>query len=670
MNAKSNVPVYFRKLALENIRCFGKKQELKFITKEDKVAQWNLILGNNGTGKTTILKSIALACLNNHLHLREINFDYFVRTKEIIPEITFELGGSWKNTHLKIFNDLVIDNRLALFGIHCKGPKEHLKQMPLFGYGAARQISESSFSKEKNQFSAQSLFDEHAHLINAEEWLIQADYHALNNGNNGKGNDKEKVFKVLKRLLKGEIDDIKIDHANKTVKVLFKTKYGWVQLHQLSLGFRTLIAWMVDMASRMIDYYPDSSNPLKEPAIVLVDEIDLHLHPSFQRELLDFLTKTFLRTQFIVTAHSPLIVQAFEDANIFLLERKGNQVKVNQNPISIKNWRVDQILTSDLFGLESARSKKSEKLLTKRRNILAKSNLTEDDTVTLKRLESDMNQYPTGETQNEIEGLDLIKDFARQLAAKTAPEEFTSRLGIKNKDLRKIEFSSKIYGDKAVKKQLIHEQFGKCCFCESQVEVVGFGDVEHFRPKGAYKKVGAKSLTYPGYYWLAYDWYNLYFSCQICNGSFKKNEFPLQDENQRAKNHTENHLIALENPIIIHPSNDNPEDFISFREEVPYAIDDNERGVESISTYGLDRKPLNDYRLQFLDYFEAAYIMASVDINNQEEVDLALKMFKIPLSMLKIKVEKFKNIVQIAITPKGAYSSMIKANFPDLVNKI
>ncbi len=423
MDTKVTKPVYLRTLTIENIRSFGKQQQLSFTSKDDKVAQWNLILGNNGTGKTTILKSIALACLKNVSHLRDIDIDFFYRKIELLPSITFDLGSSWRNTKTTIFESSSIKNKpVNVFGFSCEGPKDKLLAMPFFGYGASRLIGETVLSKGRSNFSAKSLFDDNANLINAEEWLIQADYHDLSNRKktNYKNsiNEKERILKILKKLFKGEIDDIKIDNSNKVPRVLFKTKYGLVRLHQLSLGYKTLIAWMVDMASRMLDYYSESKNPLKEPAIVVVDEIDLHLHPSFQRELVDFLTSTFPRTQFIVTAHSPLIVQAFEDANIFLLERKGNQTIVNQNPIGIKNWRVDQILTSDLFGLKSARSKQSEKAMTQRRKILSKSNLTVEDEVTLQRLEENTDNYFIGDNKKEIDGFDLIKDFARKLGEK------------------------------------------------------------------------------------------------------------------------------------------------------------------------------------------------------------------------------------------------------------
>ena len=116
-----------------------------------------------------------------------------------------------------------------------------------------------------------------------------------------------------------------------------------------------MIAWMVDFASRMVDRYPDSPDPLAEPAVVLVDEIDLHLHPKWQRELIGFLTERFPNTQFIATAHSPLIVQAAGEANIALLRREGDHVVIENDPETLHGWSIDQILTSELYGLKTAR---------------------------------------------------------------------------------------------------------------------------------------------------------------------------------------------------------------------------------------------------------------------------------------------------------------------------
>jgi len=177
------------------------------------------------------------------------------------------------------------------------------------------------------------------------------------------------------------------------------------------------VAWMVDFASRLFDLYPKSPNPLAEPAVVLVDEIDLHLHPRWQRTLMGYLSERFPNTQFIATAHSPLVVQAAQDANIVLLRREGDHVVIENNVEAVRNWRVDQILTSDLFGLESARPPETEKLLEERTKILSKARLTKKDRERLKELEEEIGPLPTGETPEEIEAMDVIRRAAERLKA-------------------------------------------------------------------------------------------------------------------------------------------------------------------------------------------------------------------------------------------------------------
>jgi hypothetical protein len=88
--------------------------------------------------------------------------------------------------------------------------------------------------------------------------------------------------------------------------------------------------------------------------------------------------------------------------------------------------------------------------------------------------------------------------------------------------LREFSFDQDIYGHPTVKEALRQAQHGKCCFCERKEEI---GDVEHFRPKAGYQqKVGSKVFK-PGYYWLAYDWDNLFYSCPKCNRATRKTCF-------------------------------------------------------------------------------------------------------------------------------------------------
>jgi hypothetical protein len=103
-----------------------------------------------------------------------------------------------------------------------------------------------------------------------------------------------------------------------------------------------------------------------------------------------------------------------------------------------------------------------------------------------------------------------------------------------------------------VKAALRIAQHDKCGFCESKVTHVAFGDVEHFRPKAAFRAIQGDALTRPGYYWLAYEWTNLLFACEPCNRRHKGNLFPLVDEATRARSHTDD--ITRETPLFIDPT--------------------------------------------------------------------------------------------------------------------
>ena len=162
----------------------------------------------------------------------------------------------------------------------------------------------------------------------------------------------------------------------------------------------------------------------------------------------------------------------------------------------------------------------------------------------------------------------------------------------------KFEFKPKLYGAKSVKNALTKAQHGKCCFCESKVQHVAYGDVEHFRPKKGYRQVDTDALGRPGYYWLAYDWENLLFSCQLCNQRYKKNLFPLRDRNLRAISHHDD--IGDEEPLFINPALVDPAPHISFREEIPYAVEGSALGAASIAQLGLGRTELNERRMDRL----------------------------------------------------------------------
>jgi uncharacterized protein (TIGR02646 family) len=235
----------------------------------------------------------------------------------------------------------------------------------------------------------------------------------------------------------------------------------------------------------------------------------------------------------------------------------------------------------------------------------------------------------------------------------------------KTKNPFKFEFDGDIYGPKEVKDQLKDEQFNKCCFCENKdFDDIAHGDVEHFRPKSAYSKdASAKALLRPGYYWVAYEWENLFYSCQICNQSFKKNFFPLTDETKRAKSHKDQ-LEPLSVTLLIDPAKEDPDKHIGFRKEIPFHKTD--KGEYSIKYFGIDRDKLSEKRRKHLEEVRKNILLAKIDMSILT-ADLK-KAVKEDLGATSDQdladiIDTAKKYIASAARQDAAFASMIRNNF-------
>ena len=221
----------------------------------------------------------------------------------------------------------------------------------------------------------------------------------------------------------GSAQDIEIDPSRAQSdpsrrRIHVRTPYGSVPLDQVSLGYRTVFAWTVDVAWRLIERYPKSPNPLHEPAIVLVDEIDLHLHPLWQRKIRETLAAHFPRVQFIATAHSPLMAQSSLDANVAVVRRSGDHAEIINDPPMISAWRLDQLVTSDLFGLGSARSPAVERQQRRQAELLDKPKLSPAERAELDRLNERALKMPTAAAPEDNEAMKIIRQAADRLRSR------------------------------------------------------------------------------------------------------------------------------------------------------------------------------------------------------------------------------------------------------------
>lgn len=187
-----------------------------------------------------------------------------------------------------------------------------------------------------------------------------------------------------------------------------------LRIEQLSEGYKIVIAMVADLAARMAEANPDTDNPLNSTGIVLVDEVDLHLHPRWQRDILSQLTKVFPNIQFVVSTHSPVIVVgAAEIAQVINLNKINEDENLIYDHTYISN--VGQVLLSDLFGLNYLYSPEWDEKIEERNSLLSKQELTEDEKKRLAELDEEMKGLTAIPNSNAVRSAQLIEKLAKQL---------------------------------------------------------------------------------------------------------------------------------------------------------------------------------------------------------------------------------------------------------------
>lgn len=222
-----------------------------------------------------------------------------------------------------------------------------------------------------------------------------------------------------------------------------------------------------------------------------------------------------------------------------------------------------------------------------------------------------------------------------------------------------------IYNDPALKALLIADQHEKCCYCERYFLDNNAGDVEHFRPKNGFKQRKAdKGLMKPGYYWLAYEWSNLFFACNVCNRSFKRNYFPLKnDPAGRVRSH--HAVVGTEQPLLVDPALDNPATHIRFQRAV--AVGRSDRGRATIAACGLNRLKLRERREQHLYRIERDEVLADYNIAAMTPAEVQQKINKYGnLRVLARRIKQARDVFNTAALSNAEFAGMVRSRFPHL----
>lgn len=323
---------------------------------------WLLLLGENGVGKSSLLKAVALALVDEEER----------RRRE--PDATAVIRHGAKSGEVRLtFSDgreVVLGFRSGQSGFTVQGD---VPEVVVLGYGPTRLLPPAGTPlRPPRRVDVDNLFDPWATLNDAEAWL--ADTNAV----------PAQWFNLhatdLKALLPMEPEDRLLRRSGR----LYATSYGHsAPLAELSDGFRSVIALAGDTIQHLAGYWPSMT---AAEGLLLIDELEVHLHPQWRMTIVSLLRQVFPRVRVIATTHDPLSLQQTEPGEVVLLRRAGS-TGVEAIPSDVpKGLRADQLLTGDWFGLSTTTDRDTALLIDEHSEIL----LARDPTPTQRRRRVDL----------------------------------------------------------------------------------------------------------------------------------------------------------------------------------------------------------------------------------------------------------------------------------------
>ena len=314
-------------LRLKNFKCF-QNLELNFDRSASTLpGNWTCIAGINGAGKSSVLEAICLALLGDDGAI-EMGRDFIGRKcrrtdgqyNEASIALKVQQGETTYELELPLKLSGIDRDRMGT-GQEMRAAWERIAKTMLTSFGATRNISE--FRKADHQVKARflrrqmSLFDPLAQL---------EDFKILFSDLPG-ASPLPKMLQscfdtILSRLPDREKSPIRV-RLNKQRTLYFEMGGAELSMHDLPDGFRSMGTWITGVCQSWLEAYPERATGATTQdidGIVLLDEIDLHLHASLQRIIVPCLRECFPKIQWIITTHSPLVLFSFDKAEIVLLD--------------------------------------------------------------------------------------------------------------------------------------------------------------------------------------------------------------------------------------------------------------------------------------------------------------------------------------------------------------
>ncbi|MGX9729639.1 AAA family ATPase [Janthinobacterium aestuarii] len=302
-----------------------------------------MLLGENATCKSTVLQAVTLALMSKRdlKHLRLKPSDFLPRVRhgwvpdyEKSPKVTLGFSGGEIRT-------LEYDNERDEFRPRQEG------NFTVLAYGARRFFQRRDQGRRPTATN-KTLFDPLALLGDPSLWLEQAEEHTFN-----------AVARAMRSVLSLRDDEDIVRLPDGHVMV---SAHGRVTpIGQMSDGYRVVFAMATDIMRHMVEVW---GNLEIARGIVLIDEIETHLHPRWKRRVMSALRDAMPRVQFIATTHDPLCLRGMRNGEVHVLYRdEAARVALVEDLPDISTLRAEQILTSDYFGLASTADTGQERIL-------------------------------------------------------------------------------------------------------------------------------------------------------------------------------------------------------------------------------------------------------------------------------------------------------------------
>jgi len=407
--------MYISKIRLENIRGFRSGElrvDLDLRRPDGRYAGWTVLAGRNGSGKSTFLKAVALT-VAGPLAARGLQQSFAGWITEgqaratAWSELTFdemdcflrtdaESSGNIKTVLAWVrsasgpepyFNPLIMKRSTQRSSENLSEIRKNRRRRvhgpwadnPLgwfiAGYGPYRRLSGQSIDAQRSMEGPPavsrllSLFREDVSLIESIQWLKEQHLRRLE-GREGAGKLLDSVLMLLNDgLLPDSTRVEKVDSEG-----LWVTQgHASLPLRDMSDGYRTVVALVMDLARQLHATYGELKLVQQNgrwcvlhQGVVLIDEIELHLHLSWQRRIGFWFKEHFPNIQFIVTTHSPFVCQAADPKGLIRLpapgENRAAEHVSDELYKTVVNGTVDEAVLTELFGLEHVHSDASERL--------------------------------------------------------------------------------------------------------------------------------------------------------------------------------------------------------------------------------------------------------------------------------------------------------------------